>query len=119
MSEADILTLQRDSAVFGQSFKPPLERNALSATYSVPYMEENVFTLPNKDILHLQKVLHEMRQHVEEILAADSDLEPELPEVFDLRPLSSRRVTVRILKDEAARFYFAAEDEVGLEDDRD
>jgi hypothetical protein len=34
----------------------------------------------------------------------------ETPEVFDLRPLSSKRVTAKVRKVEPARFYFAVDD---------
>jgi hypothetical protein len=43
--------------------------------------------------------------------------ELEIPEVFELRLLSTRRVLLKIVKDEPAPFYFVDDDDVGLPQD--
>jgi len=115
----DVLDLsqQLDSSVFGKPvhwFQSQSQWSVYSSMPRVAGVEERVFTVPDKDILQLQRILDEARQQLE-TLAASSELEPDLPEVFNLRPLSSQRVTVKVLKDEPARFYFVAEGEISPE----
>jgi hypothetical protein len=75
---------------------------------------EWLFTVPDEDIRQLERMLDEACQQLEILMAGRSELE--IPEVFELHPLSSQRVTVKVLKDEPARFYFVADDDVSLED---
>lgn len=46
-----------------------------------------------------------------------SMLELEIPEVFDLHPLSTQRILLKVVKDEPAPFYFVDGDDVGLPQD--
>jgi hypothetical protein len=51
----------------------------------------------------------ETRKQVASLMASRAT--PELPDVFNLRPLSSQPVTVMIQKAEPARFYFVEEED--------
>lgn len=125
MSEVRIFTTQVGgflSGSFTNCLRPatmvsplaPFPRSARVYTGEVADAEESSFTVPDEDIRRLDQILREARQQLEERMASKSELE--IPEVFSLRPLSSKRVTVNVRKVEPARFYFVPGDDVTLED---
>ncbi len=63
-----------------------------------------LFTLLDKDILQLEQILHIALQNFERLMENRSELE--IPEVFELQPLSSRRTTIKVRERRPAPFYF-------------
>jgi hypothetical protein len=75
-----------------------------------------------EDIEQPEATMIEACQQATDLTASESELEiPELeiPEVFDLRPLSTRRVIVKVRNRGPAPFYFVEDDDVKLEDIED
>jgi len=63
----------------------------------------------DEDIRRLEQMVGKARQELDDLKAIQGELE--MPEVFELHPLSSQRVMVKALKDEPARFYFVDDDD--------
>lgn len=80
--------------------------------------EEWLFTFPDEDLWQLERVLNMARQNLEERMANRLE-ELEMPEVFDLPPLSSMRVTAKVRKIEPAQFYFVMDEDINWEDIED
>lgn len=78
---------------------------------------ERNFTVPDKDVLQLEQLLDQARRQIENLTA--SMFEVDVPEVFDLRPLSSQPITVRVTKIQPALFYFVTDDDLFADDDED
>jgi hypothetical protein len=77
---------------------------------SISVIEEDVEehgTAINESIGRLEWLLGRVRQQWDALTTS------EVPEVFDLPPLSRRRVTARVRQVEPARFYFVADDDAG------
>ena len=77
--------------------------------------EEWLFTFPDEDLWQLERVLNMARQNLEEHMANRLE-ELEIPEVFDLPALSSKRVTAKVRKIEPAQFYFVMDKDINWED---
>jgi hypothetical protein len=60
-----------------------------------------------------ESTLIEAHEQAINLTASESELD--IPEVFELRPLSTQRVTVKVRNRGPARFYFVKDDDVSLE----
>ena len=81
----------------------------MPSTVTKNFPIERNFTVPDKDVLQLEQLLDQARRQIENLTA--SMFEVDVPEVFDLRPLSSQPITVRVTKIQPALFYFVADDD--------
>lgn len=70
-------------------------------------MEQRIDTL-TREIIRLEQLVYSLSQQVESLQAAEPE---ETSEILELRPLSEKRVNVKIQKREAARFHYVGEDE--------
>lgn len=68
---------------------------------------ERTATVTNEDVLEIEHLIEGVLQEMEMRARDEFTL---THKVFDLRPLSSKRVAVRIRKVEPAQFYFVADD---------
>jgi len=102
-----------DTSIVGQLlnvFKPSTEikSRVRASNGEAQNRFERAVTVPNEDVLQIEQLIEGVLQELEMRVLNESALAA--PEVFNLRPLSSKRVAVKIRKVEPARFYFAADD---------
>ncbi|MBI5879104.1 MAG: hypothetical protein HZB53_15765 [Chloroflexi bacterium] len=79
---------------------------------------ERASAVEDEGIQDLFAKIEEMLQRIQEMKATSTEAEEEIPEVFDLKPLISRRVRVRILRVERSPFVFV-DDPDALDDELD
>jgi hypothetical protein len=95
------------------------ERDLLRRQFREQLSELEFFALGNAE--RMQRLSTEMsaRSSREQPVAiVDHEMsDAQASEVFDLRPLSTQRVTLKVNKNEPARFYFVDEDDVPAEDE--
>ncbi len=91
----------QDTSIFGrllysQSDKPRF----VVAEEKVPYLIQGTGTVYNPDLWQMEKMFIEFQQ------MAVQYVEPEIPDFFDLRPLSNQRITLKIREIKPAPFYY-------------
>lgn len=85
-----------------------LKRGVRVPSTEIVTREEWSFTVQDEDIRQMERMLAEAYQQLEVLMATRSELE--IPEVFELHPLSSQRVTVKVRNRGPAPFYFIDDD---------
>jgi len=70
-----------------------------------PYLIQSTGTVYNTDLLQLEAMFTKFQQMATRV----REYESEIPDVFDLRPLSSQRITLKIREINPAPFYYVAD----------
>ncbi len=92
----------------------PLGQSYVNRLISLPGKPSGTLTIEDKDVLRLEQLLNEVQERLK--ILAVTNVEWEIPEVFQLQPLARTRVSIKIRKVEQAQFYFAGNDELDAED---
>jgi hypothetical protein len=105
MDDAMMFDRSQDTSIFGgllysQSSKPRL----VVIEEKAPYLIQSTGTVNNTDLWRLEEMFMEFQQMAWRVQA----YEAEIPDVFDLRPLSSQRVMLKIREVKPASFYFVS-----------
>jgi hypothetical protein len=96
-----------DTSIFGKLFNSLGSGKRIYAeTENLLQTQQDTATVTSADFLKIQELLLEFQQTRERIKEVT---EFDIPEVFDLRPLSSQRITLNIRETKSASFYFVAE----------
>jgi hypothetical protein len=106
---AEFLTFEEyaDTSVFGKLFNPlGARRRVYTENEDARPVRQDTATIASADFLKIQELLLEFQQTVARV---EGFTELDIPEVFDLRPLSSQRITLTIRESKPASFYFVAE----------
>lgn len=104
MSDIMAFNPTQDTSVFGrllysQSDKPRLVVEEEKA----PYLLQSTGTVYNPDLWQLETIFSEFQ----ELIARTQVMsELEIPDVFDLRPQATQRVTLKIREIKPAQFYY-------------
>jgi hypothetical protein len=95
------------------------ERDILRQQFRERLSELELLVLPNKArVQHLRTEIAALSSKGQPVEIVEYDLaSDDAAEVFDLRPSSTKRVTVKVAKKEPACFYFVDEDDVPIDED--
>lgn len=93
----------QDTSIFGrllysQSDKPRF----VVMEEKEPYLIQSTGTVYSTDLWQLDAMFTEFQQMTSRV----QEHETEIPDVFDLRPLSSQRITLKIRDIKPAQFYY-------------
>ena len=108
--DVGVFNRQFDTSIFGSLlnvFNLPTTVKTRVRSSNGGAQSERTATIPSEDILQFERIIEEAIQELEcrTVRVPEPDAE-----VFDLRPLSTKRVAVKIRRVEPARFYFVLDD---------
>jgi hypothetical protein len=123
LSETAVFTRQlipdAFSAIFdwSQGMRPALVANEQPSPPRVRRagIDRTVMVASDPDVLRIENILTNILLQTEALLTQEEAVV--VPEVFQLQPLTRRRVIVHITGVKAAAFQYVAEDEMTAEDD--
>ena len=104
MGETMLFDRELDTSVFGGSLYAQSSKSHKNVSEDrTPYAATlNTSVASVTDLWRLEALFMEFQQMVARV----QEYETEIPDVFDLRPLSSQRITLKIKDIKPAQFYF-------------
>ena len=93
----------QDTSIFGRSLYSQSDKpRFVVIEEKAPYLIQSTGTVYSTDLWQLEAMFTEFQQMALRV----QKYEEEIPDIFDLRPLATQRITVKIREIKRAQFYY-------------
>jgi hypothetical protein len=106
MDNFEMYDRSQDTSIYGRLLYSQADKPRFVVTEEkAPYLIQSTGTVYSTELWQLDAIFTEFQQMVLRV----QEYEEEIPDVFDLRPLSSQRVTLKIRNIKPAQFYYVTD----------